>query len=271
MHQIISCPPSSDDGETELELSRPLLEAPSGTNNNALRARLLVRCCAVVRVARRSGADGFTFSDRFTYFGPTGSPHSKPGGDPFAARQDIKKRSVHFEIPLYIRVTKPTPTYIRLLFNQYNITTFVKGNVASNKALAGFLLPKTLPLPNTSSHSHHFALSFGQTTIAFVHLVSQSQNLEYCIPLTTIMDPQYSPADSMLSASCDNYQSLFSEETTASPAELALTPQSMKSDREDSVMSMSQEGADTAQKKPTKKRKSWGQELPTPTTNLGPR
>ncbi|KAI9721068.1 MAG: hypothetical protein M1812_002549 [Candelaria pacifica] len=85
------------------------------------------------------------------------------------------------------------------------------------------------------------------------------------------MNPEYSPADSMLSTPCENYQSLFGEEATASPADLALTPQSMKSDREDSVMSMSQEGADTPQKKPTKKRKSWGQELPTPTTNLGPR
>ncbi|KAI9748102.1 MAG: transcription factor that binds to CRE motif [Candelina submexicana] len=85
------------------------------------------------------------------------------------------------------------------------------------------------------------------------------------------MNPQYSPADSMLSAPSDNYQSLFGEEATASPAELGLTPQSMKSDREDSVMSASQEGTETQQKKPTKKRKSWGQELPTPTTNLGPR
>ncbi|KAI9700693.1 MAG: transcription factor that binds to CRE motif [Candelina mexicana] len=85
------------------------------------------------------------------------------------------------------------------------------------------------------------------------------------------MNPQYSPADSMLSAPSDNYQSLFGEEATASPADLGLTPQSMKSDREDSVMSASQEGTETQQKKPTKKRKSWGQELPTPTTNLGPR
>lgn len=70
------------------------------------------------------------------------------------------------------------------------------------------------------------------------------------------------------------------EDATASLADLALTPESMKSDREDSVMSMSQDGygslkpeygSDSQKKKPTKKRKSWGQELPTPTTNLGPR
>lgn len=166
MHQIISCPPSSDDGETELELSRPLLEAPSGTN--ALRASKMLRSGAGRLVARRSGADGLLAIALPISVQLEGRIPNR-GEDPFAARQDIKKRSVHFEIPLHIRVTKPTPTYIRLLFNQYHNTTFVKGHVASNKALAGFLLPKTLPLPKTFSHSH-FALSFGQTTRAFVHL-----------------------------------------------------------------------------------------------------
>ena len=57
--------------------------------------------------------------------------------------------------------------------------------------------------------------------------------------------------------------------TPADTSFTAMTPQSFKDEfeREDS-QALSTQGSD---KKPTKKRKSWGQELPTPKTNLPPR
>lgn len=89
-----------------------------------------------------------------------------------------------------------------------------------------------------------------------------------------------SPAESVLSAPGDNYQSLFPSATpsdstpaTMNPMEM-MTPKSY-SDRQDSPMSTIQEdeedGSQSSDKKPTKKRKSWGQVLPEPKTNLPPR
>lgn len=80
----------------------------------------------------------------------------------------------------------------------------------------------------------------------------------------------HSPAESFLSVPGDNYSSLF--ESTMSPHQV-MTPVSTVCD--DSRQSVAPEDADQAspetEKKPTKKRKSWGQVLPEPKTNLPPR
>ncbi|KAI9782597.1 MAG: hypothetical protein M1839_004842 [Geoglossum umbratile] len=79
----------------------------------------------------------------------------------------------------------------------------------------------------------------------------------------------FSPADSLLSTSDDNFVSLFGREDTAmSPADSILTPpRSLNGSDGNSSRNSTQE----PEKKPPKKRKSWGQELPIPTTNLPPR
>ena len=81
--------------------------------------------------------------------------------------------------------------------------------------------------------------------------------------------PNFSPADSLLSASDDNFISLFGEGDAAmSPNDRILTPpRSVSGSDSNSSRNSTQE----PEKKPPKKRKSWGQELPTPTTNLPPR
>lgn len=98
--------------------------------------------------------------------------------------------------------------------------------------------------------------------------------------VTPAVKLENSPAESLLSAPGDNYQSLFPSATpsdstpaTMNPMEM-MTPKSY-SDRHDSPMSTIQEDEEDASpssdKKPTKKRKSWGQVLPEPKTNLPPR
>lgn len=83
----------------------------------------------------------------------------------------------------------------------------------------------------------------------------------------------HSPAESFLSIPSDNYSSLFTS-TADSPSQM-MTPVSTTYD--DSRESVAPEDAeadssqDSSDKKPTKKRKSWGQVLPEPKTNLPPR
>ncbi|KAL7928989.1 transcriptional activator HAC1 [Trichoderma chlorosporum] len=92
-----------------------------------------------------------------------------------------------------------------------------------------------------------------------------------------------SPAESFLSAPGDNFTSLFADSSipsTLNPKEM-MTPDSFADDRLDSRLSAIPESPeaddDTAaaehssEKKPVKKRKSWGQVLPEPKTNLPPR
>lgn len=101
-----------------------------------------------------------------------------------------------------------------------------------------------------------------------------------------------SPAESFLSAPGDNFSSLFavstpsSVATTMDPMEM-MTPQSYTDEKLESRLSVIPEhemdedrdlNDDTApaessssEKKPVKKRKSWGQVLPEPKTNLPPR
>jgi transcriptional activator HAC1 len=79
------------------------------------------------------------------------------------------------------------------------------------------------------------------------------------------MSPADSIADSFVSTPGNNYP-LFP--TTMNPQE-AMTPQSF--DDEDFSGSVSGTPAPSSEKKPVKKRKSWGQQLPEPKTNLPPR
>lgn len=90
---------------------------------------------------------------------------------------------------------------------------------------------------------------------------------------------QVSPTESLLSAPGDNYTSLFSESsspdnlTTMNPMEM-MTPQSYSCDKSDGLSPPAEDEQDddvAGDKKPTKKRKSWGQVLPEPKTNLPPR
>lgn len=97
-----------------------------------------------------------------------------------------------------------------------------------------------------------------------------------------------SPAESFLSAPGDNFSSLFADSSsipsTLNPKEM-MTPDSFADDRLDSRLSAIPESPEadddmdisaatehsSSDKKPVKKRKSWGQVLPEPKTNLPPR
>ncbi|KAL6790707.1 transcriptional activator HAC1 [Trichoderma sp. SZMC 28012] len=96
-----------------------------------------------------------------------------------------------------------------------------------------------------------------------------------------------SPAESFLSAPGDNFSSLFADSSsipsTLNPKEM-MTPDSFSDDRLDSRLSAIPESPEadddmdiaatehsSSEKKPVKKRKSWGQVLPEPKTNLPPR
>jgi transcriptional activator HAC1 len=101
-----------------------------------------------------------------------------------------------------------------------------------------------------------------------------------------------SPAESFLSAPGDNFSSLFavstpsSVATTMDPMEM-MTPQSYADEKLESRLSVIPEQdmdedkdldddaapteSSSSDKKPVKKRKSWGQVLPEPKTNLPPR
>ncbi|POR36365.1 Transcriptional activator HAC1 [Tolypocladium paradoxum] len=92
-----------------------------------------------------------------------------------------------------------------------------------------------------------------------------------------------SPVESFVSTPGDSYSSLFpatspSASDTMNPMEM-LTPQSSTDDKQSSRLSVVPEGPDaddedaptSSDKKQTKKRKSWGQVLPEPKTNLPPR
>ncbi|KAJ3472861.1 hypothetical protein NLG97_g10671 [Lecanicillium saksenae] len=89
---------------------------------------------------------------------------------------------------------------------------------------------------------------------------------------------QVSPTESLLSAPGDNYTSLFSESsspdnsvTTMNPMDI-MTPQSYAGDKSDRLSPVPEDEQETTgDKKPAKKRKSWGQVLPEPKTNLPPR
>ncbi|KAI1343257.1 hypothetical protein F5Y15DRAFT_229039 [Xylariaceae sp. FL0016] len=77
-----------------------------------------------------------------------------------------------------------------------------------------------------------------------------------------------SPAESLMSAPGDAYPSLFDTTSTLDPMESVMTPESSFCDDNATASSPAPTDSD---KKQTKKRKSWGQVLPEPKTNLPPR
>jgi len=92
-----------------------------------------------------------------------------------------------------------------------------------------------------------------------------------------------SPAESFLSTPGDMYPSLFgtqatSSATTLNPLEI-MTPRSFSEDNRAELAVVTglggsvepEEESPATEKKATKKRKSWGQVLPEPKTNLPPR
>ncbi|KAI1472611.1 uncharacterized protein F4812DRAFT_454426 [Daldinia caldariorum] len=95
---------------------------------------------------------------------------------------------------------------------------------------------------------------------------------------TTTSAPQVkfetSPAESLLSVPGDAYPSLFATSSTLNPLESVMTPQSTTDEKlaySASVQSTPSPAPENPEKKPVKKRKSWGQVLPEPKTNLPPR
>ncbi|KAH0558652.1 hypothetical protein GP486_004699 [Trichoglossum hirsutum] len=83
----------------------------------------------------------------------------------------------------------------------------------------------------------------------------------------------FSPVDSLLSAPDDGFVSLFGDENASmasvSVDSIPTPPRSVNGNNSSS--NSSRTSTQEPEKKPPKKRKSWGQELPTPTTNLPPR
>lgn len=62
------------------------------------------------------------------------------------------------------------------------------------------------------------------------------------------------------------------DDNNADPTESVMTPQSIADSKDDSPHPDDESPApESGDKKPTKKRKSWGQVLPEPKTNLPPR
>ncbi|KAI0839496.1 hypothetical protein F5Y06DRAFT_23714 [Hypoxylon sp. FL0890] len=84
-----------------------------------------------------------------------------------------------------------------------------------------------------------------------------------------------SPAESLMSAPGDMYPSLFGTPSTLNPLESVMTPQSFTSEEKPAAPASTQgtpsPAPENSEKKPVKKRKSWGQVLPEPKTNLPPR
>ncbi|KAI1658767.1 hypothetical protein F4813DRAFT_43981 [Daldinia decipiens] len=95
---------------------------------------------------------------------------------------------------------------------------------------------------------------------------------------TTTSTPQVkfetSPAESLMSVPGDAYPSLFATPSTLNPVESVMTPQSFMEDGfadSATIQSTPSPAPESSEKKPVKKRKSWGQVLPEPKTNLPPR
>lgn len=111
---------------------------------------------------------------------------------------------------------------------------------------------------------------------------SQTVNMALPQSPSPIIKFEHSPAESFLSIPGDNYSSLFDVATptsnTLNPMEV-MTPKSFTEEHAPATNPVDK--AQTAlgtppdspvpEKKPSKKRKSWGQVLPEPKTNLPPR
>jgi len=83
--------------------------------------------------------------------------------------------------------------------------------------------------------------------------------------------PADSLADSFVSTPGTAYPPLFDDDMSPMDMNDAMTPQSYDDNFRGSTMDPSIAGSPAPEKKPVKKRKSWGQQLPEPKTNLPPR
>ena len=116
-----------------------------------------------------------------------------------------------------------------------------------------YLIARLVPSIHFLSHDYQYQLQ----------LRSIQSWLEH-IRKFTAMSFKMSP-DAM---DCPTPGAFFGPEATVSPRDMSLTPQSMATPHENF---MTPTYTPEPEKKTTKKRKSWGQELPTPKTNLPPR
>ncbi|KAI1779069.1 hypothetical protein F4818DRAFT_238353 [Hypoxylon cercidicola] len=80
-----------------------------------------------------------------------------------------------------------------------------------------------------------------------------------------------SPAESLMSVPGDMYPSLFATSSTVNSMERIMSPSYTSEERETPSEAASSPAPENTEKKPVKKRKSWGQVLPEPKTNLPPR
>jgi len=83
--------------------------------------------------------------------------------------------------------------------------------------------------------------------------------------------PVESLADSFVSTPGTQYPSLFDNNMDSMDNNEAMTPESFDEEMFGGSMDGSMAGTPAPEKKPVKKRKSWGQQLPEPKTNLPPR
>jgi transcriptional activator HAC1 len=83
--------------------------------------------------------------------------------------------------------------------------------------------------------------------------------------------PAESLVDSFVSTPGSQYPPLFSPSETMNPSEIMTPPFNDDDSMFDQSMMGSMAGTPAPEKKPVKKRKSWGQQLPEPKTNLPPR
>ncbi|XDG08035.1 hypothetical protein ABKA04_007650 [Annulohypoxylon sp. FPYF3050] len=92
-------------------------------------------------------------------------------------------------------------------------------------------------------------------------------------PTTTTPQVKFeaSPAESLMSVPGDMYPSLFATSSSVNTLESVMTPQSFTEEKSASTEPTPSPAPENAEKKPAKKRKSWGQVLPEPKTNLPPR
>lgn len=97
----------------------------------------------------------------------------------------------------------------------------------------------------------------------------------YLLQAAQSIKMENSPAESLMSTPGDDFSSLFESTSALSPMDV-MTPVSTFDDKASHLSAVPEEmdspspSADS-DKKPTKKRKSWGQVLPEPKTNLPPR
>ncbi|KAK7750056.1 transcription factor that binds to CRE motif [Diatrype stigma] len=97
-----------------------------------------------------------------------------------------------------------------------------------------------------------------------------SEESQVAMSSTPTVKFEASPAESFLSTPEDMYPSLFDTSSTMDPIESVMSPPGSE-DAGDTPSASSSPAPESSDKKAVKKRKSWGQVLPEPKTNLPPR